>query len=296
MFDPYDPIDPLGVENVPYEMQGMQTPAFEPGFQDSLRRASDQVLRRAKDQAMIDHPMAYDEINNELMNRNMRRAAIQEEKEQMLLDEQSQSTSFTDHPESPTSPHSPDINLSDDEKIAIIFQLLTTTVIPLEIVEPADYKHQCKYCDSEVRPFTEGPHHDSDCQRHAHILQIDTADAHDKRCKHCSARPFVAGFHHRPDCPRGFPAIPTWEIERDDYKHKCKYCNSEVRPISEGPHHEDQCQRHAKIPLFHTETAHDKHCTHCEARPFTAGPHHRNDCQRHKKRIAIPVGLLTKEE
>jgi len=292
VFDPYDPIDPLGVENVPYEMQGMQNPQFDPGFQDSIRRADDQVLRRAQEQAMLDHPLVYNEISDELMKRDMRRANALEE-ERILLYQQTQPSSFNEEYEEPISSQQSKSDLSEEEKFTIIFQLLATTIIPLEIVESNDYNHHCKYCDSEVRPFAEGPHHDPNCQRHGHILQISTADAHDKRCKHCSARPFVAGFHHKPDCPRAFPAIPTWKVTNGDYKHKCKHCNSDVRPISEGPHHDEKCSRHASIPYFHTDTAHEYHCTYCDARPFTAGPHHREDCRRHESRIAIPAALLT---
>lgn len=296
MFDPFDPIDPLGVENpVPYEVHDPQPTAFDPGFQKKLRMADDNVLRRASEQASVSHPGVYDAINEELISREMRRTAIEEE-ERMLIEEDHFSTGLQSSPgREPThitETEQPDIELSDDEKAAIIFQLLTTTVLPLEIVDSNDYKHKCKHCESEVRPFVEGPHHEPECQRHTHILQIDTASAHDKHCKHCSARPFVAGFHHKPDCPRGFPAVPTWEIERDNYSHKCKHCSSEVRPISEGPHHEDQCPRHESLPLFHTDLAHEYKCTHCDARPFTAGPHHRRNCQRHETRIAIPTALL----
>lgn len=297
MFDPFDPIDPLGVETVPYELQEPQPTRYDPGFQQDLQMADDHVLRRALNQASVSHPGIYDEINQELLSREMRRAQIEEE--QRILDEgyafNESKPTLSEGPTQPAEASEPEIDLSEDEKAAIVFQLLTTTILPLEIVDQNDYKHKCKYCDGEVRPFAEGPHHESDCQRHAHILQIDTADSHDKYCTHCSARPYVAGFHHKPDCPRGFPAVPTWEIERDDYNHKCKHCNSEVRPISEGPHHESDCPRHESLPLFHTDLAHKYKCTHCDARPFISGPHHLSNCQRHTKRIAIPTALLKTE-
>ena len=302
MFDPFDPVDPLGVETVqPYEMHEPQPTRFDPGFQKNLRMADDLVLERALEQASVSHPGIYDAINNELLSRYHRREEerILREEERILREEeqyfQDPQRGVGGQPAQPSTPTGTGSDLSEDEKLAIVFQLLTTTIIPLEIVDSNDYKHKCKHCDSEVRPFAEGPHHESGCQRHAHILQIDTGDAHDKKCKHCSARPFVAGFHHKPDCPRGFPAVPTWEIERDDYKHKCKHCSSEVRPISEGSHHETGCPRHEPIPLFHTELAHKHQCRYCKARPFTAGPHHQSDCQRHTKRIAIPTALLNTE-
>lgn len=186
-----------------------------------------------------------------------------------------------------SEPEKPD--LSDEEKAALAIHFLSTTVVPLEMVDGDDYGHKCKYCDEEVRPIAEGPQHESGCQRHSPYLKYDADASHKYYCTHCDARPFVAGFHHRPDCPRGFPAITPWEVQRSDYKHECD-CG--VRPISEGPHHSSSCEYHAEIPLFHTERAHEYYCTHCEARPFAAGPHHREDCQRHMDELPIPVGLL----
>jgi hypothetical protein len=181
-------------------------------------------------------------------------------------------------------------NLSDQEKTALVIHFLSTTIIPLELVDEDDYGHKCRYCDEMVRPIAEGPQHESGCQRRSPHLKYDADASHKYKCTHCDARPFVAGFHHRPDCPRGFPAITLWEVQNSDYKHKCD-CG--VRPISEGPHHSSSCEHHAEIPLFHTERAHEYYCTHCEAKPFIAGPHHKEDCQRHMDEIAIPIGLLT---
>ena len=275
-FDPYDPIDPLNQNyNDPLYPDTGPDP-FDPMFQDDLRIASDQVLRRAKEQAQFENPTVRSEIQQELWNRQAMRTEPPDPQEVTTTVEET-SNSY---------------NLSDEEKAALTLHILSTTVIPLEMVDGNDYGHKCKYCDEEVRPIAEGPQHESGCQRHSPYLKYDADASHKYKCAHCDARPFVAGFHHRPDCPRGFPAITPWEVQRGDYKHECD-CG--VRPISEGPHHSSSCEHHAEIPLFHTERAHEYYCTHCEARPFAAGPHHKEDCQRHIDEIAIPVGFLSDE-
>lgn len=271
-FDPFDPVDPLNqYHNDPMYPDPGPIPG-DPMFKDQLRQASDQVLRRAKEQAF--DPMVHSDIQEELWSRQAMRT------EPPAPQEVSTTVRET----------SKEYNLSDEDKAALLLHILSTTVIPLEIVDGDDYKHKCKHCDEEVRPIATGPQHESDCRRHSSVLKYDSEASHKYHCTHCDARPFVAGFHHRPDCPRGFPGITPWEVQRGDYKHECD-CG--VRPISEGPHHTSSCEHHAEIPLFHTERAHEYHCTHCEARPFPAGPHHKDDCQRHMTEIAIPVGLVS---
>lgn len=267
-FDPYDTADPLGQYNSHPLYHDSNPIPGDPVFKDQLQKASDQVLRRAKEQAF--DPDVRSDIEQELWQRQRMRS---EPPEPLEVSQTVETKS-----------------LSDEEKAALTLHILSTTIIPLRISD--DYKHKCKYCSEDVRPLTEGPHHESSCVRNASVLKYDTDLAHEHKCMHCDARPSVAGFHHTEDCSRGFPGLPMWSVERDDYKHKCKYCNSEVRPISEGPHHEEDCERHAPFPLFHTDLAHKYHCTHCDAQPFVAGPHHHQSCQRHVKEIAIPSGLL----
>lgn len=270
-FNPHDPIDPLE-QSVPYELQQSSPPApFDPVFQSQLQTAPDSVLRRAEEQAQFANPGLKQEISDELMRRH--------------------APAPEPAPSTPSTTGSTTPSLSDEEKAALEVAFVSTTALPLSMVDPDDYKHKCKYCDDEVRPFSEGPHHESSCRRHAPFLRFDATQAHDKKCRHCSARPFVAGFHHKADCPRGFPAVTPWDVERDDHGNKCKHCG--VRPFSEGPHHDEDCSRHAGLPLFHTDLAHKYHCTHCEARPFTAGPHHKKSCQRHVDKLAIPVPVFS---
>jgi hypothetical protein len=267
-FDPYDPVDPMGqFNNDPLYPDSGPIPG-DPMFQDQLRQASDQVLRRAKEQSI--DPMIRSDVQQELWNRQAMRTEPPKPREVTQTVEKK--------------------SLSEEEKAALTLHILSTTIVPLEMAD--DYKHKCKHCSDEVRPYSEGPQHETSCKRHAPILRYDTDLANEKKCKHCDARPSIAGFHHTEDCPRGFPGLPMWNVERGDYGSKCKHCSSEVRPISEGPHHEEDCPRHAPMPLFHTDLAHEYYCTHCDARPFVAGPHHHQSCQRHIKEIAIPVGLL----
>lgn len=269
-FDPYDPVDPLNqYNNDPLYPDPSPIPG-DPMFKDQLRQASDQVLRRAKEQAF--DPMIQSDIQQELWNRQAMRTEPPAPHEVTTTVEET----------------SKRYDLSAEEKAVLTLHILSTTVIPLEIAK--DYKHKCKHCDNEVRPYSEGPHHEQECQRYSPVLRYDTELAHEKKCKHCDARPPIAGFHHTPDCPRGFPALTPWDVERDDYRSKCKHCS--VRPFSEGPHHHSDCDRHTPLPLFHTDLAHKYKCTHCDARPFAAGPHHLEDCQRRVDEIAIPIGLL----
>lgn len=66
-FDPYDPVDPLG-QNVPFEMKDPSPSMVHP---EDLKLASDQVLRRAKEQATISSPVVRDMISEELNRREL---------------------------------------------------------------------------------------------------------------------------------------------------------------------------------------------------------------------------------
>lgn len=66
-FDPYDPVDPLG-QNVPFEMKDPSPDMVHP---EDLKLASDQVLRRAKEQATISSPVVRDMISEELNRREL---------------------------------------------------------------------------------------------------------------------------------------------------------------------------------------------------------------------------------
>lgn len=70
-FDPYDPVDPMGqFNNDPLYPDSGPIPG-DPMFQDDLRQASDQVLRRAKEQAI--DPMVRSDVQQELWSRQAMR-------------------------------------------------------------------------------------------------------------------------------------------------------------------------------------------------------------------------------
>lgn len=66
-FDPFDPIDPLG-KDVPYEIQDPKPLMIGPS---ELDLASDEVLRRAQEQAAASDPAVYEAITEELRKREM---------------------------------------------------------------------------------------------------------------------------------------------------------------------------------------------------------------------------------
>ena len=68
-FDPYDPIDPLG-QDAPFEMQDHSPDLIA---QTELKLASDQVLRRAAEQAITSSPVVQGMISDELNRRDRER-------------------------------------------------------------------------------------------------------------------------------------------------------------------------------------------------------------------------------
>lgn len=69
-FDPFDPIDPLGLD-VPFEMQNPSSGFIDPG---DLKLASDNVLRRAEEQATCNPSVPSNivsAISSELDNRRL---------------------------------------------------------------------------------------------------------------------------------------------------------------------------------------------------------------------------------
>lgn len=70
-----------------------------------------------------------------------------------------------------------------------------------------NYRSVCKHCG--VKPFSEGPHHDSDCARHRATMATESELARRKECRYCGVRPFVAGAHHEVDCRRFFEVEST---------------------------------------------------------------------------------------
>lgn len=65
-----------------------------------------------------------------------------------------------------------------------------------------NYSLTCQHCGA--KPFSEGPHHDPDCDRHQSELATESELAQSKQCRYCNVRPFIAGPHHTPDCWRFF--------------------------------------------------------------------------------------------
>jgi len=105
-FDPYDPVDPLGqYNNDPLYPDSGPIPG-DPMFKDQLRQASDQVLRRAKEQSF--DPMIQSDIQQELWSRQaMRTEPPAPQEVTATVEETSQS-----------------YNLSDEEKAALTLHIL----------------------------------------------------------------------------------------------------------------------------------------------------------------------------
>jgi hypothetical protein len=62
------------------------------------------------------------------------------------------------------------------------------------------------------------------------------------------------------------------------YDDSCKHCG--VWPISEGPHHKEDCPRHQPEMAYDSELSRKYPCKFCGALPFIAGPHHKKECLR----------------
>jgi hypothetical protein len=62
------------------------------------------------------------------------------------------------------------------------------------------------------------------------------------------------------------------------YDDSCKYCG--VWPISEGPHHKEDCRRYQSQMAYESELSRKYPCKFCGALPFIAGAHHKRDCLR----------------
>jgi hypothetical protein len=70
-----------------------------------------------------------------------------------------------------------------------------------------NYSLTCQHCGA--KPFSEGPHHDPDCDRHQSELATESELAQSKQCRYCNVRPFIAGPHHTSDCQRFFEVEST---------------------------------------------------------------------------------------
>ncbi|SEP11292.1 hypothetical protein SAMN04487948_114113 [Halogranum amylolyticum] len=70
-----------------------------------------------------------------------------------------------------------------------------------------NYSVACTHCGA--KPFSEGPHHDPDCDRHQSELATESELVQSKQCRYCNVRPFIAGPHHASDCRRFFDVKST---------------------------------------------------------------------------------------
>lgn len=159
--------------------------------------------------------------------------------------------------------------------VAPVLVDLTKKVIRVD--NPSEYRNGCKYCGT--RPFSEGPHHEPDCDRVYPVFLYDTEPAHRYKCGECQARPFPAGYHHKKECSRYIQMDLPYSISGFGHGGGCKKCGA--KPYPEGPHHDRNCSRFQTSPAYHTELAHNARCKECKARGYPAGPHHQKDCSRY---------------
>ncbi|WP_147587212.1 hypothetical protein [Halorubrum lipolyticum] len=100
-FDPYDPVDPLG-QNAPFELQDHSHNLIHP---EDLKLASDQVLRRAQEQAAMTSPVNHNMISEELNRRKM--TDLQDEPVELSENLDSATEEFLSDSESGSSDTSP---------------------------------------------------------------------------------------------------------------------------------------------------------------------------------------------
>lgn len=155
--------------------------------------------------------------------------------------------------------------------------LVEITKRAIRRVDPSGYRNGCKYCGA--KPFSEGPHHEPDCDRLYPVFLYDTEPAHRFECGECKARPFPAGYHHKESCSRYIRVDLPYSISGFDHGGGCKKCGA--KPYPQGPHHDRNCSRFRNSPAYHTALAHNARCKVCKARPYPAGPHHQTDCSRY---------------